>query len=134
LLRPPRRASGHDLARSTLALLDKEATIDLASIDGAGDQLDEGYGVPTEAMFEAVRLMAGTEGLLLDPVYGGKAFAGLLATVRNGNYRSGDAVHFVMTGVCLASLNIGAPSIRAPDGQWAVRLVGDAEETRQAPA
>jgi hypothetical protein len=70
----------------------------MTRIDVKGEQLGAGYGLPTEAMFEAARLMARTEGLLLDPVYGGKAFAGLLAAVRNGRYRSGDAILFLMTG------------------------------------
>jgi L-cysteate sulfo-lyase len=48
-------------------------------------------------MFEAVRLMARTEGLLLDPVYGGKAFAGLLADLRRGTVEAGDVL-FIMTG------------------------------------
>jgi L-cysteate sulfo-lyase len=49
-------------------------------------------------MLDAVRLMARTEGLLLDPVYSGKAFAGLLTAVREGRYTRGEAVLFVMTG------------------------------------
>ena len=72
--------------------------LDLAAIDVACDQLGEGYGVPTDAMLEAVRLMARTEGLILDPVYGGKAFGGVLAAVRNGVHRSGDTILFLMTG------------------------------------
>ena len=50
------------------------------------------------AMVDAVRLMASREGLLLDPVYGGKAFAGLLADISAGRYRAGDDVLFIMTG------------------------------------
>jgi D-cysteine desulfhydrase len=42
--------------------------------------------------------MARTEGLLLDPVYTGKAFAGLLSAVRSGAYSDGDAILFLMTG------------------------------------
>ena len=42
--------------------------------------------------------MARAEGLLIDPVYSGKAFAGLLADLRQGRYRTGDNVLFVMTG------------------------------------
>jgi D-cysteine desulfhydrase len=60
--------------------------------------LGEGYGLPTEAMQDAVRLMARAEGLLIDPVYSGKAFAGLVADIRQGRFRSGDNVLFVMTG------------------------------------
>jgi L-cysteate sulfo-lyase len=87
-----------DLARATLSLLDRDASIEATAIDVVGDQRGDGYGIPTPAMFEAVRLMARTEGLLLDPVYSGKAFAGVLADIRSGAYRSGDAVFFIMTG------------------------------------
>ncbi|HVJ40456.1 MAG TPA: D-cysteine desulfhydrase family protein [Dongiaceae bacterium] len=92
------RGRTHELACAALALLQEDAAIDPAAIDVVGDQLGAGYGIPTEAMFEAVHLMARTEGLLLDPVYGGKAFAGLLAALRAGVYRAGDAVLFIMTG------------------------------------
>jgi D-cysteine desulfhydrase family pyridoxal phosphate-dependent enzyme len=43
------------------------------------DQVGPGYGAPTEACREAIRLAARLEGLLLDPVYSGKAFAGLMS-------------------------------------------------------
>jgi L-cysteate sulfo-lyase len=49
-------------------------------------------------MVEAVRLMASQEGLLLDPVYTGKAFAGLLAGIRAGDYAPGQNVLFIITG------------------------------------
>jgi D-cysteine desulfhydrase len=87
-----------DLANATVALLDKTASVDAIAIDIRGDQLGEGYGIPTAAMVDAVRKMARTEGLLLDPVYTGKAFAGVLAAVRSGAYKRGDAILFVMTG------------------------------------
>lgn len=86
------------LARATLAILDEKGSIDPAALDVVGDQRGEGYGIPTSAMFEAVRLMARTEGLLLDPVYSGKAFAGVLADIRRGAFQTGDAILFVMTG------------------------------------
>jgi L-cysteate sulfo-lyase len=47
-----------------------------------GGQVGEGYGAPTEACLEALRLTARTEGVLLDPVYSGKAMAGLIAACR----------------------------------------------------
>jgi len=46
----------------------------------------------------ALRLMAEREGLLLDPVYSGKAFAGLLAAIRDGIYAPGEDILFIMTG------------------------------------
>ena len=70
--------------------------LDERRVDGA--HRGPGYGIPTEGMREAVRLMARTEGLLLDPVYSGKAFAGLLHDVRAGLYERGAPVLFVMTG------------------------------------
>jgi L-cysteate sulfo-lyase len=88
----------HELANSTLALLDPRKLIDSDAIRVSGDQLGDGYGIPTSAMLDAVRMMARTEGLLLDPVYTGKAFAGVLAAVRGGAYKTGDAILFLMTG------------------------------------
>ncbi len=88
----------HNLANATLALLDRTKLIEADSIDVRGDQLGDGYGIPTSTMLDAVRTMARTEGLLLDPVYSGKAFAGVLAAVRRGAYRSGNAILFLMTG------------------------------------
>jgi D-cysteine desulfhydrase len=86
------------LAEHTLALLDPGAAFQDEDILVSGDQLGGGYGVPTPAMFDAVRLVARTEGLLLDPVYGGKAFAGVLAAIRDGAWRGENPVLFVMTG------------------------------------
>jgi L-cysteate sulfo-lyase len=60
--------------------------------------LGPGYGVLTDAAVEAIRLAAGTEGLLLDPVYSGKAMAGLLALVRAGRLDDARDVVFVHTG------------------------------------
>jgi D-cysteine desulfhydrase len=49
-------------------------------------------------MIDAVRRLARSEGLLLDPVYGGKAFAGLLHDIASGIYKPGDDLLFIMTG------------------------------------
>lgn len=84
-----------DLARRTLHLLDGDARIEEEGIAVDGEQRGAGYGIPTSAMLAAVRLMARTEGLLLDPVYSGKAFAGFLADSRAG--AEGDLL-YVMTG------------------------------------
>ena len=86
------------LSRRTLSLMHPSATIDAAEVVVSGEQRGSGYGVPTQAMLDAVRLLARTEGLLLDPVYSGKAFAGFLAQVRAGAFAPGAAVLFIMTG------------------------------------
>jgi D-cysteine desulfhydrase len=85
-------------ARQVLQLLDRSTTLADHSIRVDGSQRGDAYGAPTEAMLEAVRLLASQEGLLTDPVYGGKAFAGLLAAVRRGDYPAGSNLLFVMTG------------------------------------
>jgi L-cysteate sulfo-lyase len=87
-----------DKANQTLGLIDPALRIASESIAIDGSQLGEGYGIPTDAMREAVRLMAAQEGLLLDPVYGGKAFAGLVQAVRSGRHAPGENVLFIMTG------------------------------------
>ena len=92
------RATTLRKALETLSLLGSQDHMTEADILADGRARGPGYGIPTEAMVEAVRLMAETEGLLLDPVYSGKAFAGLLRDIREGAYRPGDAVLFLMTG------------------------------------
>lgn len=57
-----------------------------------------GYSLPTPEMIEAVRMFASLEGVLLDPVYTGKAAAGLIALVRSGEIAKGERVLFVHTG------------------------------------
>ncbi|KAB0503039.1 D-cysteine desulfhydrase family protein [Pseudomonas moorei] len=84
--------------RQVLQLLDPGATLADSSVSVNGSQRGDAYGAPTDAMLEAVRLLASHEGLLTDPVYGGKSFAGLLAAVRAGEYPAGSHLLFVMTG------------------------------------
>ncbi len=57
-----------------------------------------GYGEPTESMKEAVSLLAKKEGILLDPVYSGKAFAGLIGMIRKKQLKKGKNVLFIHTG------------------------------------
>lgn len=85
------------LANATLQRMGAPGGLVASDIGIDGSQRGEAYGIPTPAMRDAVRLMARSEGLLLDPVYSGKAFAGLLALVRDGRYRDRDVL-FVMTG------------------------------------
>lgn len=56
------------------------------------------YGVPSPACQEAILRLARTEGILLDPVYTGKAFAGMLDLVEKGQLGSNDPILFLHTG------------------------------------
>jgi D-cysteine desulfhydrase len=100
VLAPAERAreTTRDLANAALALMGEPSSLAIDDIVVDGTQLGDGYGVPTAAMVEAVRLMASKEGVLLDPVYAGKAFAGLLPDLRSGTVREGEDVLFVITG------------------------------------
>jgi 1-aminocyclopropane-1-carboxylate deaminase/D-cysteine desulfhydrase-like pyridoxal-dependent ACC family enzyme len=62
------------------------------------DHVGAGYGELSDGCFEAIRLVARTEGLLLDPVYSGKAMAALFDAVRAGRIGEGDRVVFWATG------------------------------------
>ncbi|MDP7248610.1 MAG: pyridoxal-phosphate dependent enzyme, partial [Planctomycetota bacterium] len=56
------------------------------------------YGIITQACVDAVQLLARTEGILVDPVYVGKALSGLIDFVRQAKFPAGSTVVFVHTG------------------------------------
>jgi D-cysteine desulfhydrase family pyridoxal phosphate-dependent enzyme len=56
------------------------------------------YGVPSPACQEAIRRLARAEGILLDPVYTGKAFAGMLDLIEKGHLGSNEPIIFLHTG------------------------------------
>jgi 1-aminocyclopropane-1-carboxylate deaminase/D-cysteine desulfhydrase-like pyridoxal-dependent ACC family enzyme len=62
------------------------------------DFIGPGYGVLTEREREAVKLFAKYEGLLLDPVYTGRAAAGMIDLIRQGFFKPGEQVLFWHTG------------------------------------
>jgi len=63
-----------------------------------GSSSQHGYGIITEAEREAIRLLARTEGIVTDPVYTGRALAGLLDMIRRGIYDSTETILFWHTG------------------------------------
>jgi 1-aminocyclopropane-1-carboxylate deaminase/D-cysteine desulfhydrase-like pyridoxal-dependent ACC family enzyme len=62
------------------------------------DYISAGYAVVGEPEREAIRLMAQHEGILLDPVYTGRAFAGLIDLIRRGELTKDQRVLFWHTG------------------------------------
>jgi D-cysteine desulfhydrase family pyridoxal phosphate-dependent enzyme len=73
------------------------------------DHFGDAYGAPTSETWEAIRLAARTEGLILDPVYTGKAMAGLVAAVGGGRIARDARVVFVHTGGLPALFASGLP-------------------------
>jgi D-cysteine desulfhydrase family pyridoxal phosphate-dependent enzyme len=73
-----------DLARQSADLIHAELELGQSDVEITTDQLGDGYAVPSEAGNDAILLLARTEAILLDPVYSGKGFAGLVDLVRSG--------------------------------------------------
>ncbi len=88
----------HNLAAEVIQRIGIDRPIPEAAVVVDDSHVGEAYGVPTDSMREAVGLCARTEGLLLDPVYSGKAMAGLIAHIRAGRYQRDDNVVFIHTG------------------------------------
>ena len=85
------------LMREAAALLD--ADVEITNDDfSLRDMCGPGYAIASEAGNAAVRLMAEKEGIFLDPVYTGKAFAGLVEMAREGAFRPEDRVLFLHSG------------------------------------
>ena len=85
-------------AQAVCDLLELGVTVPEEKVHCVGGYWQPKYSVPNDAMIEAVRLMARTEGILLDPVYTGKIVAGLIGMVRNGAVGADETVLFLHTG------------------------------------
>jgi L-cysteate sulfo-lyase len=90
-------------ARDAAELLD--APFDEAEVEVVAGHAGPAYGIPHDATVEAIKLAGTLEALALDPVYSGKALAGLIALMRAGRWGPGDNVIFLHTG--------GAPALFA---------------------
>jgi len=86
------------LCAQTLELLGCERPLPREAVRANGDYVGQGYGLATRDMIKAVSLAASSEGLLLDPVYTGKAMAGLADLVGHGKFTSDDTIVFLHTG------------------------------------
>lgn len=87
-----------NIANDTALMLGLDWRVSSAEILNDQAFVGQGYGIPSEDGLEAVRLFARHEGIVLDPVYTGKAAAGMIAHIRAGHYGPGDIVVFVHTG------------------------------------
>jgi D-cysteine desulfhydrase len=85
------------LAEDTLALL-RLSEPPLGAVRVLDSWIGDGYAAATDEMVEAVGLLARLEGILLDPVYTGKAMAGLIGLIRGKELTGGQRVVFLHTG------------------------------------
>lgn len=90
------------LAEKTAALAGAPGVVRQEHIQANCDYVGQGYGLPTEGMSEAVKLLAQKEGVLLDPVYSGKGMAGLIDLVTKGSFDKDENIVFLHTGGSVA--------------------------------
>ena len=99
-----RRDAGRQSARVATLAAELAAMVERPEVFDAGEVAVSdavhapGYGRLNDAVREAMAMAARHEGLLLDPVYTGKAMAGLIAHARAGRIATGSRVLFVHTG------------------------------------
>lgn len=98
------------IANETIAALGLDIAVTEDEVINTEDFVGKGYGIPSEAGDEAVKLVARTEGIILDPIYTGKAAAGMIAHIREGRFSQDDVLVFVHTG--------GTPAIFTWNELW----------------
>lgn len=82
----------------TATFLDLDVATTPDDITVFDDYIGPGYGIPTKECIEAIRLVARTEAIFLDPVYTGKAMYGLMDLISKGTFTRQDNVLFIHTG------------------------------------
>ena len=95
---PEKSARAVAIANEAAGILATTIGVSPDDLRGDDDQIGAGYGIPTAAGLEAIRLLATTEAILLDPVYTSKAMAGLIAHIRCGAIAPTETVVFLHTG------------------------------------
>ena len=86
------------IARAAARLIGLELPIEPNDIDITFDYIGPAYGKCSTDGLDALTLLARTEGILVDPIYSGKALAGLIDDVRHGRWKTDDHVVFIHTG------------------------------------
>lgn len=88
----------YDLALRTEKHLGLGVRIDRSAVRANCDYVGPGYGLPTDGMRDAIKMLARLEGLLFDPVYSGKGLDGLIDLVRKGHFADKKNLVFLHTG------------------------------------
>ncbi len=88
----------YNLVQATARRVGLRLPIPREAVSCIDEYVGPGYSLPTAEMVEAVEMVARLEGILLDPVYTGKAMAGLIGLIRKGYFKKSDNVLFVHTG------------------------------------
>jgi len=97
------------IATGTASLLGQQRVYAPQDISANVDYLGEGYAIMGKPEREAIAMFAQTEGVLVDPVYTGRAAAGMIDLIRRGVIRKGETILFWHTG--------GTPALYAYEEQ-----------------
>jgi D-cysteine desulfhydrase family pyridoxal phosphate-dependent enzyme len=108
-----RAADIANIANAAAERLGLAVTVDPREVIVDEGYIGERYGLVTPAGREALRLVAETEGIILDPVYSSKAMSGLIDHIRKGRIGKGETTVFIHTG--------GNPAVFA----YAEELIGE---------
>ena len=88
----------YSLVQETAAHVGIESEIPRSVVVCFDEYVGPGYSLPTAEMVEAVKMLAQYEGILMDPVYTGKAMAGFIDLIRKGYFEKDEKLLFVHTG------------------------------------
>lgn len=88
----------YGLATQACELLEIQNPVTYQDIKVFDNYVGPGYSLPTQEMVDAVKLLARTEAILVDPVYTGKTMAGMLDLIKNGYFDGCENILFVHTG------------------------------------
>jgi L-cysteate sulfo-lyase len=100
-VRAPKPKQEENVFREAAATAEKlgcAGVVTRADVIADCSYVGEGYGIPTPGAIAAIEMFAQLEGILLDPVYTGKAAAGLIDYIRNGRFKKGERVVYLHTG------------------------------------
>jgi L-cysteate sulfo-lyase len=87
-----------EIASEVLAAHQPDATLTRDRVRVDHRFFGAGYGIPTDATLDAIRLLGRSEGVLVDPVYSGKALGGLVQRICAGEFQHSSNVVFIHTG------------------------------------
>lgn len=88
----------HRQAQAVADLLELDLVVPRDTVVSIGGYWQPKYSLPNTRMVQAVQMLARLEGILLDPVYSGKAMAGLIGLAQEGFFKPGEKVMFLHTG------------------------------------
>jgi L-cysteate sulfo-lyase len=101
-VRAPKDEQENHIWKTVQATLDymglPATSVERQDIVANSDYVGQGYGIPTQDMVDALRTVAQHEAILLDPVYSGKAMAGLFDLIGKGHFKKGENIVFIHTG------------------------------------